>query len=82
MNCKEDKLIVIGDFNTEKLFKLIPSIEVKVKDIINSPTTKDYYEGRGEVQMDYTLINDNIKFENKFKIDNFSDHYIIGANIY
>ncbi len=82
MNCKEDKLIVIGDFNTEKLFKLIPSIELKVKDIINSPTTKDYYEGRGEVQMDYILINDNIKFENKFKIDNFSDHYIIGANIY
>ena len=82
INCKEDKLIVMGDFNTEKLFELMPTIKVKVRDIINSPTTKDYYEGRGEVQMDYILINNNIKLDNKYKIDNFSDHYIIGANIY
>lgn len=82
INCKEENLIVMGDFNTEKLFELMPEIKNKVRDIINSPTTKDYYEGRGEIQMDYILINDNIKLDNKYKIDNFSDHYIIVANIH
>lgn len=42
---------------------------------------KDYYENRGEIQMDYILINDKMSSNGKYKIDNFSDHYIIGANI-
>ena len=81
VNCKDDNLIVMGDFNSEKLFELIPGINGVVEDSINEPTTKEYYEGRGEVQMDYILINDKMKSENIFKIDNFSDHYIIGAEI-
>lgn len=78
---KDSNLIVLGDFNTEKLFDLIPKIKNDVHDIINSPTTKDYYENRGEVQMDYILINNKMKSEVKYKIDNFSDHFIIGADL-
>ena len=78
---KDSNLIVLGDFNTEKLFDLIPEIKNDVADIVNSPTTKDYYENRGEVQMDYILINNKMNSTAKYKIDNFSDHYIIGANI-
>ena len=78
---KDSNLIVLGDFNSEKLFELIPKIKNNVVDIVNSPTTKDYYENRGEVQMDYILINNNLNSGGKYKIDNFSDHYIIGANI-
>lgn len=74
-------LIVLGDFNTEKLFDIIPEIKNDVTDIVNSSTTKDYYENRGQVQMDYILINDKMKSTTNYKIDNFSDHYIIGANI-
>ena len=81
MKSKDDNLIVLGDFNSEKIFDLMPSIKSEFNDIVNSSTTKDYYEGRGEVQMDYILINNGLSFNDKFKIDNFSDHYIIGANI-
>ena len=81
MASKSDNLLVLGDFNSEQLFTLIPSIKDIVKDIINESTTKDYYEGRGEVQMDYILLNDKMTFDKKVKIDNFSDHYVIGANI-
>ena len=80
-NNMESNLIVLGDFNTEKIFELIPSIKDKVIDVVNMSTTKDYYEGRGEVQMDYILINKNLKYNNIEKIDNFSDHYIVLANI-
>ena len=76
-----DNLIVLGDFNTEKIFQIIPEIEGVVKDTIEGPTTKDYYEKRGEVHMDYIMINKNIKCDNIEKIDNFSDHYIMCANL-
>ena len=78
---KDSNLIVMGDFNTERLFDVIPEIENDVMDIVNSPTTKDDYENRGEVQMDYILINNKLRSDVKYKIDNFSDHYLIGANI-
>ena len=81
IDCKEENLIVLGDFNTEKLFDLIPKINGNVTDIVNSTTTKNYYENRGEVQMDYILINNKLRSNVKYKIDNFSDHYIIGVNI-
>ena len=74
-----DNLIVLGDFNTEKLFQIIPEIECIVKDTIEGPTTKDYYEKRGEVHMDYIMINKNMKCSNIEKIDNFSDHYLMYA---
>lgn len=74
-------LIVLGDFNTEKLFQIIPRIEGSIEDTITGPTTKDYYEKRGEVHIDYIMINKNIKCFNTDKIDNFSDHYIICANL-
>lgn len=76
-----DNLIVLGDFNTEKLFQIIPEIEGIVKDTIEGPTTKDYYEKRGEVHMDYIMINKNMKRSNIGKIDNFSDHYIMCADL-
>ena len=76
-----DNLIVLGDFNTEKLFQIIPAIKGKVVDVINGPTTKDYYEKRGEVHMDYIMVNSQIKSSCVYKIDNFSDHYIMCADI-
>ena len=76
-----DKLIVLGDFNTEKLFQIIPKIKGIIQDTITGPTTKDYYEKRGEVHMDYILINKNMKCRNIEKIDNFSDHYIMCADL-
>ena len=81
LNCKENNLIVIGDFNTEKLFDLIPNIKNEVHDIVDIPTTKDYYEERGEVKMDYILVNNKNINLYVFKIDNFSDHYIIGTEL-
>lgn len=83
-NCKNDNLIVMGDFNTEKLYEIIPTIKEIVKDTIIGPTTKDYYEKRGEVHMDYIMINKNIKSIksiNTYKIDNFSDHYIMCSEL-
>ena len=77
----DSNLIVLGDFNSEKVFALMPTIKGKVKDVVDEPTTKDYYEKRGEVQMDYIFINENIKLINKYKIDNFSDHYIISVDV-
>ena len=74
-------LVVAGDFNTEKLFDLIPDIRGIVKNIINEPTTKDYYEKRGAVQMDYILINKDLQSKQVSKIDNFSDHYVMCAEI-
>ena len=74
-------LVVAGDFNTEKLFDLMPDLCDVVKDIINEPTTKEYYEKRGAVQMDYILVDKNKYVRNVFKIDNFSDHFVICAEI-
>ena len=81
MSCNGQNLIVLGDFNSEKLFEIMPSIHTKYNDVVDGATTKEYYEKRGEVQMDYILINNSLSFTDKFKVDNFSDHYIIGANI-
>lgn len=80
-NNLDSNLVVLGDFNSEEAFKLMPTIKDKLKDVIDGPTTKEYYEKRGEVQMDYILINKNIKLNDTYKLDNFSDHYIIGADI-
>lgn len=79
--CIDENLIVLWDFNSEKFFDLIPSVKAKVVDSINGPTTKDYYERRGEIQMDYILVNDKLKKIETYKIDNFSDHYIMGAKL-
>ncbi len=81
ISSNEDNLIVLGDFNTENLFQIIPRVNDVVKDVINGPTTKDYYEKRGEVHMDYIMINKNMKCNNLEKIDNFSDHYVMCADI-
>ena len=80
-NSKDDNLVVMGDFNTEKLYEIIPNIDSVLKDTINGPTTKDYYEKRGEVHMDYIMINESFKCVNTFKIDNFSDHYIMCSDL-
>ena len=42
--------------------------------IIDEATTKDYYEKRGEVRMDYMLISGNLRGMNNSKIDNFSGY--------
>ena len=76
-----DNLIVLGDFNTEKIFEFLPEVRDSLKDVINAPTTKEYFEKRGEIQIDYILLNNKLKSEGNFKIDNFSDHYIVGANV-
>ena len=81
-NSKNDNLVVMGDFNTEKLFQIIPKIKGIVQDTIVGTTTKDYYEKRGEVHMDYIMINHNIKCTNNYKIDNFSDHYIMCSELF
>lgn len=81
ISCADDNLIVLGDFNTEKLFEIIPNIESVLKDAVAGSTTKDYYEKSGAMHMDYIMINKKLKCINTFKYDNFSDHYIIGAEI-
>ena len=81
-DCIEDNLIVLGDFNSEELFKLIPNVKSKVWDIVNRTTTKDCYEKSGEVQKDYILLNDKMKSKNIDILDNFSDHYIVCANVF
>ena len=80
-DCIDDNLIVLWDFNSENLFDLMPSVKGKVFDCVNGPTTKDYYERRWEVQMDYILINDKLKKTDIYKIDNFSDHYVMSAKL-
>lgn len=46
-----------------------------MKDYINTSTTYNNYEGRGELQMDYILLSDSLKGSDFRKIENFSDHY-------
>ena len=76
-----ENLVVAGDFNTGKLFDIMPNLNETMKDIVNEPTTKDYYEKRGAVQMDYILINKNLQSKQVSKIDNFSDRYAAYAEI-
>ena len=79
---KNDNLVVMGDFNTERLLQIMPKIKGIVQDTIVGATTKDYYEKRGEVHMDYIMINQKIKCTNNYKIDNFSDHYIMCSELF
>ena len=76
-----EKLVVLGDFNTEELFKIIPSISGELYDTVDFTTTKDYYEKRGEVHMDYILINNFFKKVKSYKIDNYSDHYVVVSEV-
>jgi len=76
-----NNLIVAGDFNSEKLFDLLPNLRGIVKDVVNRPTTKPTYEKRGAIQADYILINKNLSNGRASIVDNFSDHYIICVDI-
>ena len=44
----------------------MPDLCDVVKDIINESTTKEYYEKRGAVQMDYILVDKNIIWQECF----------------
>jgi exonuclease III len=76
-----EKLIVVGDFNTDNLFALIPEINNKVEDILIGPTTYDYYEHRGPLKVDAILINNLITKYEVEKKDSLSDHYLCIANL-
>jgi len=69
-------LIVMGDFNTDKLYSLIPSIKGKVIDTVNYNTTYPYYENRGPIKVDYILISSNLKCSESYSIDSLSDHLV------
>ena len=81
MSSKEANIIALGDFNSEKIFEIMPSIASKFTDVVETATTKAYYEKTGEIQRDYILITGGLACDSKTKRDNYSDHYIICASI-
>ena len=81
MSSKEANIIALGDFNSEKIFEIMPSIASRFTDVVETTTTKDYYEKTGEIQRDYILISGGLDCDSKTKRDNYSDHYIICASI-
>ena len=80
-DCSDENLIAVGDLNTEKTFDVMPNLRKVVKDIVNGPTTNETYEKRGAIQRDYILINKNVQSISVFKLNNFSDHLAVYAEI-
>lgn len=77
--CAENpNVIAIGDFNTEALFDILPTIQNHVRDVMDGPTTVSglmegeiFEEGR---KLDYCLVTPSIRLVKDEKILNFSDH--------
>lgn len=74
----KERLILLGDFNTENLPAILPSLYRYMTDFIIGPTTTsgkmegiDYGHGR---KLDYCLVNQNVKVLKTEKICSFSDH--------
>ena len=77
---QSDWLILTGDFNTEHLGELLPSLGNDLKDCLPSPTTVsgrmeglDAGEGR---KLDYFMVNRRIDVASVHKVSTFSDHLL------
>lgn len=73
-------LFVIGDFNTEHLFDILPDLKSYLSDALDGPTTpagimEGMYHPKGR-KLDYFLVSSNISVNSTQKIANFSDHYL------
>ena len=78
------KIVVVGDFNTELLFDILPELSEYVIDKLEGRTTitglmeGNYYpNGR---KLDYFLVSEGINVKYIKKIDNFSDHLLCVAH--
>lgn len=75
-----NNVVVLGDFNTESLFKILPELSGLFKENISGPTTvsgvmegADFKKGR---KLDYILTSSNILSQKTITVKNFSDHYL------
>ena len=68
------KTFIVGDYNTEKLFEMLPMIKAHFNNNIEGTT---YFEGTA---IDYILSEKNIKCVSKEKIENLSDHLLCIAD--
>ena len=71
---ENDKIFIVGDYNTEKLLKLLPFINSNFKNHIEGVT---YFEGTA---IDYILAEKSIKCLSNKKIENKSDHLLCIAS--
>ena len=69
-----DKIFIVGDYNTEKLLELLPFINNNFKNYIEGVT---YFEG---IAIDYILAEKSIKCLSNKKIENKSDHLLCIAS--
>lgn len=65
-----NKIFIVGDYNTEKLLELLPFINNNFKNYIEGVT---YFEGTA---IDYILVEKNIKCLSNKKVKNKSDHLL------
>ncbi len=65
-----NKIFIVGDYNTEKLLELLPFIKSNFKNYIEGAT---YFEG---TSIDYILAEKSIKYLSNRKIENKSDHLL------
>lgn len=75
---KNENVVVVGDFNTEKLFEILPELNDDFKDNLSGPTTvsgvmegENFKSGR---KLDYFLTAPSVRVGKTTKIKNFSDH--------
>lgn len=75
---KGENLVIIGDFNTENLFSILPALSSYVSDVLDGATTvAGLMEGEvfdGGRKLDYCLVSRGISSVKTEKLDNFSDH--------
>jgi endonuclease/exonuclease/phosphatase family metal-dependent hydrolase len=75
---KKENVIVMGDFNTEALFEILPSLVHYVRDVLPGATTAQglmegevFEKGR---KLDYCLVTPSLEVVKTEKLANFSDH--------
>lgn len=71
---ENDKIFIVGDYNTEKLLELLPFINKNFKNHIEGVT---YFEG---TSIDYILAKKGIECLSNKKIENKSDHLLCIAS--
>lgn len=69
-----NKIFIVGDYNTEKLLELLPFINSSFRNYIEGVT---YFDG---TSIDYILAEKSIKFLSNKKIENKSDHLLCIAS--
>ncbi|MBQ7364493.1 MAG: endonuclease/exonuclease/phosphatase family protein [Clostridia bacterium] len=77
---KNEPVVIIGDFNTENLFSILPTLGDYVSDRLPGATTiPGLMEGEvfdGGRKLDYCLVTPDVTVTKTEKIPNFSDHFL------